>query len=39
VAAAGAGEVAKDTQYQVIVSADGGDFIPGHHTPYLFKTP
>jgi len=28
VAAAAAGEVAKDTQYQDIVSADGGDFIP-----------
>jgi len=42
-AAAAAGEVAKDTQYQDIVSADGGDFIPlmcdtfGVWTPYALS--
>jgi len=41
--AAAAGEVAKDTQYQDIVSADGGDFIPivcetfGAWTPYALS--
>jgi len=43
VAAAAAGEVAKDTQYQYIVRADGGEFIPlvcetfGVWTPYALS--